>query len=92
MFIAGNTFLMKKSVKSSRAYANGVPNILTLWDASEVLVVGQWKNHLVIRTQDRTARKDFRETGAVHALPKDTVILITIASASPAYGASELSR
>jgi len=77
-----NAITIEMSVKASRAYANGVPNILTLWDgaASDVLVVGQWKNHLVIRTKDRTARKGFRETGAVHALPKDTVILITIAS------------
>ena len=70
------------SLKSTRRYGYGIPYILSLWDgtAPDPLVVGQWKNHLVIRNRDPGSSRGYREIGADNALPRDTTNLITIAS------------
>jgi len=70
------------SLKSTRRHGYGIPYILSLWDGAtpDPLVVGQWKNHLVIRVRDPRSRKGYLETGADNALPRDTTNLITIAS------------
>ena len=70
------------SIKPARAYANGIPCILSFWDraAPDPLVIGQWRNHLIIRKRDPRSRRGYREMGADSALPRDSARLIDIAS------------
>lgn len=69
----------------------GIGRILSLHDGYEpdVLFLGQWRNHLVIRSriqiiqnrlQKPVKRRDFSEIGLSKALPKDTDQFMTITS------------
>ena len=81
---ADNAITIELSIKPARAYANGIPCILSFWDGTEPdpLIIGQWRSHLIIRKRDPRSRKGYREMGARNALPRDTATLITVAASA----------
>lgn len=64
-----------------------MPSILTLYDGKypDVFLIGQWKNHLVVRNRlvEKSSRKPgrfYREVGLRNGLPKDRDVFLTVTS------------
>jgi hypothetical protein len=75
-------FTIEMSLKTGKTHTGGIGNILSFWDgvSPDPLMVGQWKNHLIVRIRDSRSKRGYRECGAGGVLALGKKVLIHIVS------------
>jgi VanZ like family. len=75
-------FTIEMSIKANKFQTYGIAKILGFWDGifPEPLIVGQWRNHLIVRVRDMHIKRGYREFDADTILKRGKKELIQIIS------------
>jgi VanZ family protein len=75
-------FTIEMALNPNGFHGMSIAEILGIWDglSPEPLMIGQWKNHLIIRVRAQNGKKEYREFGVDSILKRGEKQLIQIVS------------